>query len=385
MAGDTNGLRDVFVRDLNSGTNILVSVDTNGLPAAGFSSEASITGDGRYVVFSSSAPSLVPGDVNNSTDVFERDLQNGTTTLVSVNQAGSGPGNTNSYSPIVSSDGRFVLFRSQSQNLASGSFGNGVENLFLRDLQWGTNYALTTGSSVPAAVFSSAMTPDGHFVAFIGKIVGSSSSYLYVWDSQLATLVYTNTSAGLSQVAISPDGQRLAYSASSGFSIADRDNPANNATISAGTSQSFATQLGWNFNSSGTLLVYETSAALATMDTNGVKDVYVYDVLAQTNFLISKNFSGTGAGDGASDSPIFSPDSRFVAYRSAADDLGAGRQQWRARCLHLRPDQWFYDAFDGEPVRQSFRQQPLAASLLQRRRSDARFRKRGLRPRNQRL
>ena len=147
VANDTNGLRDVFVRDLNTGTNILVSADTNGLPAAGFSSEASISGNGQYVVFSSSASSLVPGDANNSVDVFERDLQNGTTTLVSVNMNGSGPGNSNSYSPIVSSDGRFVLFRSQAQNLASGSFGTGIENLFLRDLQSGTNYALTAASS----------------------------------------------------------------------------------------------------------------------------------------------------------------------------------------------------------------------------------------------
>jgi len=55
-------------------------------------------------------------------DVFERDLQNGTTTLISVNLNGSGPGNSNSYSPILSRDGRFVLFRSQAQNLAPGSF-----------------------------------------------------------------------------------------------------------------------------------------------------------------------------------------------------------------------------------------------------------------------
>jgi hypothetical protein len=338
VANDTNGLRDVFLRDVSLGTNILVSADTNGLPTAGFSSEASISSDGRYVVFSSTAPSLVPGDTNNATDVFERDLQNGTTTLVSVNLTGSGPGNANSYSPVVSSDGRFVLFRSLSQNLASGSFGTGVENLFLRDLQFGTNYALTAAS--PSPVSSAMMTPDGHFVAFIGKIAGSSSSYLYVWDSQLAALVYTNTTAGLLQVAISPDGQRLAYCTASGLFLADRANPANNATIGAGSSTSFSTQWGWNFSVDGSLLVFETSAALAAMDTNGVKDIYLYNVLAQTNFLISKNFSGTGAGDGASDSPVISPDNRFVAYRSAADNLVPGDSNGV-------PDVFIYDRTSG--------------------------------------
>jgi Tol biopolymer transport system component len=334
VANDMNGVREVYVRDLNSGTNILVSADTNGLPAAGISSEASISGDGRYVVFSSSAASLVPGDANSSEDVFERDLQNGTTTLVSVNMNGQGPGNSNSYSPIMSNDGRFVLFRSQAQNLAPGSFGNGIENLFLRDLQLGTNYTLTadTGTTYPlppvSAWWPAAMTPDGHYVAFIGRIAGSTSPYLYVWDSRLAMLVYTNTTASLAQVAISPDGQRLAYSTapsgSSGLYIADRANPANNATVGTGSSGSFSTQSGWNFSADGSLLVYETRAAIASMDANNLNDVYLYDVLAKTNFLVSHNLSGTGAGDGASDSPVFSPDGRFVAYRSAADNLAPG-------------------------------------------------------------
>jgi len=339
---DTNGLRDVFVRDLTLGTNILVSVDTNGLPAAGFSSEASITGDGRFVVFYSTAANLIAGDSNNAMDVFERDLQTGTTTLVSVNLAGTGPGNTNSYSPVVSGDGRFVLYRSQSQNLATGSFGNGVENLFLRDLQTGTNYALTTASVAPA-VSSAALTPDGHFVAFIGKIAGSSSLYLYVWDSQLAALVYTNTAAGLLQVAISPDGQRLAYSTSSGFFLANRANPINNATIGTGSSTSFSTQWGWNFSADGNSLVFETSSALSSMDTNGIKDVYLYDVLAKTNLLISQNMNGTAAGNGATDSPVISPDGRFVACRSAADNLVPGDS-------NSVPDVFIYDRTSGSTM-----------------------------------
>lgn len=318
VPNDTNGLRDVFVRDLSLGTNILVSADTNGLPGAGFSSEASISGNGRYVVFSSTAANLVPGDTNNSVDVFERDLQNTTTTLVSVCTNGSGPGNSNSWSPMMSCDGRYVLFLSQAQNLASGSFGTGTTtNLFLRDLQLGTTYALTSSSIVPA-VSSTAMTPDGHYVAFIGEIAVSSSSYLYVWDSLQAKLVYTNTTPGLVRVAISPDGQRLAYSTTTGLFIADRANPSNNATVGTGR---FSTQWGWNFSADGSFLVYETSAALVAIDTNGLKDVYLYNVLTQSNLLISQNLIGTGAGDGPSDSPVISPDGRFVAYRSAADNL----------------------------------------------------------------
>ncbi len=344
VANDTNALRDVFVRDLSAGTNFLISADTNGLPAAGVSSEASISGDGRYVVFSSSAANLVPGDANNSLDVFERDLQSGTTALVSANVNGLGPGNSNSCSPLLSSDGRFVLYRSQAQDLAPGSFGSGITNLFLRDLLLGTNYALTAAST-GVGVASAAMTPDGHYIAFIGKIAGSSSTYLYVWDSQMAMLVYTNTTAQLVQVTISPDGQRLAYSTGTGIStmgfyIADRAISANNSTVGTGGIGSFLTQGGWNFSADGNLLVYETSAAIASMDTNNLKDVYLYDVLAQTNFLVSHNLSGNGAGDGASDSAVFSPDGRFVAYRSAADNLVPGDSNGV-------PDVFIYDRSSG--------------------------------------
>jgi hypothetical protein len=338
-ANDTNGIRDVFVRDLILGTNILISADTNGLPADGFSSEASISGDGRYVVFSSSADNLVSGDTNNTTDVFERDLQTGTTILVSANMDGSGLGNTNSYSPIISSDGRFVLFRRRARNQYVGTFGNRLENLFLRDLELATNYALTAASVSPGVTFA-AMTPDGHYVAFIGKIAGSYSAYLYVWDSQLAALVYTNTSSGLAQVAISPDGQRVAYSTSSGLFLVDLANPANNATIGSGTSNSFSTQWGWNFSADGNLLAFETSANIATPDSGGNFDVYLYDVLAKTNYLVSRNLAGTGPGDAASVSPVISPDSRFIAYRSAADNLVPGDSNGV-------PDVFIYDRTSG--------------------------------------
>jgi hypothetical protein len=337
VANDTNGYRDVFVRDLILGTNILVSADTNGSPAAGVSFEPSISGNGQYVVFSSSAASLVPGDTNNSADVFERNLQNGTTTLVSANTSGTGLGNTNSSSPVVSSDGRFVLFQSFSQNLAPGSFGNYILNLYLRDMQLGTNYALTAATS-GTGVVSAAMTPDGHYVAFVGTLTGSGSVYLYVLDSQLARIVYTNTSATFTQVVISPDGQRLACSTATGLFLADRANPANNSTVATGSFN--ASQWAGNFCSDGSVLAFYTSAALAANDTNGVNDVYLYNVLAETNFLVSQTISGTGAADGASDSPVISPDGRFVAYRSAADNLVPGDSNGV-------PDVFIYDRTSG--------------------------------------
>ncbi len=105
---------------------------------------------------------------NNAQNVFVRDLQTGTTTLVSVSTDGVDPGNGDSFSPSISADGRYVLFYSKASNLASGSFSPVAQNLFLRDLQAGTTYALTSGNS--GKVVTASMTPDGQNVAFIGVI-----------------------------------------------------------------------------------------------------------------------------------------------------------------------------------------------------------------------
>ena len=163
VAGDINGCRDIFVCDLLLGTNVLVSVATNGTAANNLSTDPAISGGGRYVAFTSGADNLASGDTNKTQDVFVRDLQAGTSVLVSVNTSGSGSGNKASYSPQISADGRYVLFRSLATDIAAGSFTSGYENLFVRDLQTGTNYALThTTSGSPVG----AMTPDSGLVAF---------------------------------------------------------------------------------------------------------------------------------------------------------------------------------------------------------------------------
>ena len=310
----TNGYRNVYVGDLLADDYILVSVNTNGLAGAGNSSQPSISGDGRFVAFTSWAGDLAPADTNHERNVLIRDLEWETTTLVSLSTNGTGSGNGNSFSPVISSDGRFVMFESQAQNLAAGNFGSGITNLFLRDLQSNATYALTAANS-GVGVTSAAMTPDGHFVAFSGKIGGISSTYLYVWDSYQAMLIYTNTTASLAQVSISPNGQRLAYANSGSLFIADLVAPTNNATIASG---SFASQPGLSFSGDGRFLVYATAVPSPQLNTNG--QVYLYDVLAKTNLLISAN----AVGNGASDWPAISPDGRFVAYRSFASNLVPG-------------------------------------------------------------
>jgi Tol biopolymer transport system component len=130
VAGDTRGVIDVFVRDLGSGKTTRVSVDSHGAQGNNNSSQASISANGRYIAFHSTASNLVGGDTNGRKDVFVRDRNAGTTTRMSVGLHG-GSGNGASSSGVISADGRFVAFGSLATNLVAGDT-NGVFDVFVR-------------------------------------------------------------------------------------------------------------------------------------------------------------------------------------------------------------------------------------------------------------
>lgn len=331
VANDTNSCPDIFVRDLVGGGNVLVSVAADGItPGDGVSSEPSISADGRYVLFTSVADKLVAGDTNNATDVFVRDVVAGRTTLVSVNAAGTGPGNNNSYTPVLSSSGRYALFRSRATNLGAGPFIG--ENLFWRDLQLGTTYALTTNG----VLTSTAMTPDGRYVVFLtGSGIAPS---LYVWDAQTAARVYTNTTTGIPAVALSPDGRKVLYWLSTGLYAVDR---VTKTTIQITTYRQ-PSHPGLHFSSDSRFVTY--AAAPGSAGTAVTNQVYRYDLVADANLLVSRSLSGPGVpGNASSDSPDISASGRFVSYRSSASDIVSGD-------TNSVPDIFLYDKQTGTTV-----------------------------------
>jgi Tol biopolymer transport system component len=313
VPNDTNGWRDVFVRDLLLGTNVLVSVATNGGVGNDESFGPSISGDGRYVAFTSSASNLVAGDLNNSQDVFVRDTQSGTTILASVNTNGVSGGN-DSYSPIITGNDRFVVFRSRANDLVSTPlFPSGAENLFLRDLQMNKTYALTTGGDVGV---TPAVSPDGRFIVFVGSIAGSSFQ-LFVWDTQTMQRVYTNATPNISSVATSPDGNMIVFAFVSQLSIVNRALNTTNPVVSLFPLRTVGTM---SFTSDGHWLVYALTGSSIGYNPEA-SDVYQYDTTAMTNGLVSHSVTSAQPANGPSGFPVISSTGRFVAYRSAASDL----------------------------------------------------------------
>jgi Tol biopolymer transport system component len=123
VSGDTNEVKDLFVRDRQTGSTERVSVASDGTQAddsCGYSAcSLSISSDGRFVAFHSMASNLVSGDTNGWTDVFVHDRQTGETTCVSTGINGA-QGNNISENPFISADGRYVAFDSIASNLVLG-------------------------------------------------------------------------------------------------------------------------------------------------------------------------------------------------------------------------------------------------------------------------
>lgn len=170
VAGDTNGLSDIYLRDRESKTLQVVSVIPTGAPSSGSATDPAISADGRYVAFVSYATDLTEGDTNPAPDVFVRDLATGITECVSVSTTGEISDGISS-GPRISGDGRWVAFESTARNLDPTVTSSGFQ-IFLRDREARTTILVTrsaSGEAIGGAKGSIALdgvSADGRWVLF---------------------------------------------------------------------------------------------------------------------------------------------------------------------------------------------------------------------------
>ena len=329
VSNDHNGLSDVFVFDAQSGTNQLVSVGADGQSAAGYSTTPRITGDGRYVVFVSSATNLVGGDANTVADVYVRDLQTGMTVLASAQDHGtnSTAGFKPAGNPVISADGRYVAFESAATDLVAGPSGTG-SNVFLRDLQENRTYWLSSnvpalGTSIANSSSTSAISADGQTVAFLGSVPRPD---LYVYSLATVSLSRATTNLALTSFSLSADGKQAAFLPGPVATASLRG--VYWCDILAGTNQPILTgqASGVSFSdvvisADGQRVAFTSNVALND-ETNGVNDVFVFDIASGALTRASAPPDG-GTANGSSDSPSLSADGRFVSFRSFASNLVA--------------------------------------------------------------
>lgn len=116
---DNNSNTDVFLKDTSTGVTTRLSTNIGDNEAHGSSTEPTISADGRYVVFESGASDLVPDDLNGMKDIFLKDVQMGQIVRLSVNSNG-GESDADSSHATISRNGRYIVFESEASNLVSG-------------------------------------------------------------------------------------------------------------------------------------------------------------------------------------------------------------------------------------------------------------------------
>lgn len=293
VSGDTNNREDIFVRDTISNTTVRASVSSGGTEANNGSSRPSISSDGRYVAFMTDATNLVANDTNGATDIVLRDLQAGTTELVSISTGGTTASGWSDW-PKVSRDGRYIVFSSIATNLVA-SDTNAKEDVFLRDRKLSTTTRLSVASGGTQANDVSrqpVISCDGAFVAF-----ESSATNLTPNDTNGARDIFIVNRVG-------------------GDTIT-------NVTQSGNGNSQWAS-LACNGESVG----FESAATnLVAGDSNGYADIFVYDVYPETIERVSVSSVGVQANN-LSQLPSLSADGRCIAFDSAASNLvsndGAG-------------------------------------------------------------
>jgi Tol biopolymer transport system component len=365
VANDQNPNTDVFVRDVVNGTTSLVTLDMNGGPMNGFASHPVITPNGRYVAFFSDASDLVADDGNEGEDVFVRDMQTGTTARAS---AGLTPGTNNGGGTCctglpgisITPDGRYVAFASSAQDLVTTPAPevNQSFNIFRRDLQLGVTKQITvdTGGGQPNDYSEHpAISDDGKRIAFrslASDLVagdGNGFSDVFVYDETTATIsrASVDTSGGdpnetSADPVISGNGRYVAFWTSAsdlvagdagGFDVFVRDLTTNStAKVSAafGGGNSNGGAVDPSITTDGTKIAFVSWASdLVTGDTNGKQDVFVRDMVAGTTTLQSLS-AGGGQANRDSFDPSISPEGGFVGFRTDATNLDAGKLLVRA-------------------------------------------------------
>jgi Tol biopolymer transport system component len=236
VQGDTNGVSDVFVHDLDTRITVRVSVGAGGVQANGPSSSAVISADGRFVAFTSRATNLAPGGT--AVDVFVHDRDTRITTRVSVGPGGVA-GTHDSETPSLSADGRFVAFTSWADNLVPTDTTSWPD-VYVHDRATGMTALVSLGPGgvqADAASLNPSISADGRYVAFSSSarnlVANDTNAVEDVFVRDLLRGVTTRESLGRggmetngasSAPAISADGRFVAFTSSASNLVAGDDN-----------------------------------------------------------------------------------------------------------------------------------------------------------------
>ena len=248
VPNDQNNIWDVFLHDRETHTTELVSLATDGTYGNGSSGflgagAARISDDGRYVVYGSFSDNLAPNDHNHVDDIFLRDRVAGTTERVSISTAGV-EGNDHSTYADVSDDGRYVVFSSLAENLVPDD-NNGLQDIFLRDRLLGTTIRIQGAEQPNRTSRLPTISGDGSVVVFESE------------DTNMVPTGNNNTTNVYKYTVATGQIERVSM-------------PAGGGIPNARSSQS-------EVNADGSVIVFASDASnLGPPDGNMIRDIYAW-------------------------------------------------------------------------------------------------------------
>jgi Tol biopolymer transport system component len=327
---DTNGVSDIYVRDLTTGATRLVSANAAGTGAGdGPSVFPQFSPDGSKVLFASRATNLTSTATSGDhDDLYVRDLATGTTRLVSVDADGSGGGDGNTTSGQFSPTGNKILFTSDANNLTEPA-SDAVMSVFERDMTAGVTTRVSEGTMGSLGVYS----PSGDAIAFL--------SDRELWLRDTATGTATPVSAGLPGTtdtglpAFSPDGNKVAFERRTNVTFVRTDifvydrAARTSRLVTVGTGGTVSSNntpspvFGFHPTDSNRLLFASQASNLVANDRNNYIDVFVRNLASGVTTLVSSNAGGTASANGESRVARWAGNGSKVAFVSSAGDLGA--------------------------------------------------------------
>jgi Tol biopolymer transport system component len=354
VPNDTNGKKDIFVRDTKNDTIKRVSFAIDGTQSRYDSTNPSISADGRYVTFESASDDLTTGGYHRI-DILLYDCQTGITTLIS-NQSNHGDNSEHSQSPSISANGKYVVFKTLGALVSKDS--NDKVDIYLRNLDTGVTELVSVASDDSLgdnlSTFAS-ISGDGRYVVFESYATNFSSNAssgryanIFIRDRQsgVTTLVssaYDGSEAnGNSKIpSISEDGNFVVFesTATNLLSTTDTNDKTDiflynrltntlkrvtNAIDGGESNKHSYLAYSLTISKDGRYIVFRSGASnLVANDTNGLYDAFLYDDKKQTTIRLSMNNSGEQANSG-SYAPSISPNGNVASYYSIANNLVVG-------------------------------------------------------------
>ncbi len=345
----------VYVRDRESATNLLVSHTPAGAAGNSGSHYPAISDNGRYVVFGSDATDLVAADGNAVTDVFLADMQTGVLTRISE-AAGGGDGDGESYcfGASISKNGRFAVYTSAASNLV-GDDANGKYDVFLYDRVLATTTLVSRGTSGAPSNGNSlnpSLSSNGRYITYFsnatdlvaGDTMGQND--IFVYDARKGTTAKASPGMGAAEAdgnsaepVVSNNGRWVAFDSiatnlvpndtngKSDTFLYDRKRGAmGRMSALPGGTQGNDGSYYCSMSANGKVLVFSSHASnLSPDDNDGTGwDVFRVDLKTGALTLLSRDTAGTGGnGDSYSYAPSLSSNGHYLVFSSIATNLVA--------------------------------------------------------------